>query len=59
VNCVTVITRTTLACMLRYSVSHSRVIHLFIYIFISERCNIQHMQDTAVQSKSEWCNKTQ
>jgi len=28
-------------------------------MFISQKCNIQHMQDTAVQSKSEWCNKTQ
>jgi len=30
----------------------------FIYLFISQKCNIQHMQDISVQSKSE-CNKTQ
>ena len=30
------------------------VILLFIiYLFISPKCNIRHMQDTAVQSKSE------
>ena len=32
---------------------------LFIYLFISQKCNIQHVQDTPVQSESEWCNKTQ
>jgi len=33
-------------------------IYLFMYLFI-RNVTFKRMQDTSVQSKSEWCNKTQ